>query len=107
MIFDLCTIDWSAISSIITGLMTIATLFAVVVSIRANKQAKIANRIAKDALDELVLQRKIQKEKDDAAEARWKAEKRFEMKFLKSEGISAEDIYMEEFPEIEEVKDNG
>jgi hypothetical protein len=52
MKFDLCVVDWTAISSVITGLMTIATAFAVFVSIRANKHAKMANKIAQDSIIE-------------------------------------------------------
>jgi enolase len=100
MKFDLSVIDWAAISSMITGMMTIVTALAVYVSIRAIKHSKTANKIAQNALNELVLQREIQKIKDDKAETRWRAEQRFNMEFLKSEGINADDIYHKNFPEI-------
>lgn len=100
MIFDLCTIDWVAISSIVTSLMTIATAIAVFAAFRANRQAKIANKIAQKSLDELVLQREIQKQKDDVTEIRWKIEKRLEMKIFESTGENIADFYREEYPEL-------
>ena len=50
MIFDLCTIDWTAISSLITGLMAFLTLIAITIAFRSNK-------IARKSFNEMVYQR--------------------------------------------------
>ncbi|MCL2397091.1 MAG: hypothetical protein FWC93_03400 [Defluviitaleaceae bacterium] len=42
MHFDLCTIDWTAISSIVAGLVAILTLCAIIAAFRANKTSKAA-----------------------------------------------------------------
>lgn len=51
MCFNLSIIDWTAISSIITGIMAILTLFAIIAAFRSAKAAKNSTAVAKQAND--------------------------------------------------------
>ena len=101
MMLELHVIDWTAVAPITTGLMTIVTTIAVFAAFRANKQAKIANRIAQESLNELKKQREMQQQKNHVEEKRWITEQQINMSILESTGEqSFDNFYHEEYPEL-------
>ncbi|MCL2363328.1 MAG: hypothetical protein FWC71_01545 [Defluviitaleaceae bacterium] len=109
MEFDLYTIDWVAISSIITLFMVMLTFISIINARRANKIAndalleafkqleeyKRANDIAQNSLNEIIIQTKLKEQEIKDEKERWEKEKRATQRMLS--GDNYKDIFKDEY----------